>query len=718
MTLTGPASPSPRAADGRRFGWVPFAMLVVTLGIVFLGGAERSQFHRGANHDYQTSKTLAIAANLSAEDNYRLFHRAYPGPAGSRQYELYGRFPATAYLLLNLAVTLGGDDLRGRVFAARMLMLTLFCGTALLLYHALARLVDNRPIALAATLLAFSSQSMQYWGDAVGTEVSMSMFGVALGFHGVAAYALRRRISQLLVKIGAALLLGWTVFGVVLAFVVLGVSGEVARAWTGHGRRRRIRAIAGALARSRYVLAGLFAVLWAVPILAFNVFNEHSALAADTPITQSPALRSMLGKAYLVEDPKFDYSAMDSLRTPAFEQVQLHRVGVAVLPGVVSAPLVSVDATSPHLLLVAIGAGALAVCFVGLRRLRRTERLRFLVLPLSTLAASSFCWAVPMRRHTGNFAHEHEGMLYFGVAAVVVVLGALALPRALRCARSVTRAHVFAALGAGAAFAASVAATAMGSRASPFQDEVFADFQAIRRITRDATVFVVATGAPRRYFGARRAVEFFLSGRVWQYSDRIEESHREVALGDDGSVWHAPPYDGAHGPDFVLARDRFDIPALRTPDNGTVFAYDSLTQLANAYRSLPILRQAPVARDPFDIHLARRPAAAGGAARPVASWRSNRGAHELAYLREQCVEADIEERFFLHVLPTDATALPPGSRTAGFENLDFDFRQHGVRLAGLCLATLRLPAYGIDRVRTGQLGPDGERAWQVEFAVD
>lgn len=720
-------STSPNGRAGRRRGglWLAGAMLAATLGIVLWDSSAMSQFHRGPTHDFQTSKVLAIAANLSAGHGYRLFIRSYPGPDGGHQYELYGRYPVTAYALISIAINLAGDDLRGAVLAARVLMLTLLFAAALLLFHALASLRGNRLIAGGATLLAFSSQYMCYWGDAVGIEMSLAVFGIALGFHGIAVFTQTQRLCQLLAKIGVALLGCWPVMGLVLAFVALGVGADVARVLRRprtpgrRGRRNRALAAAASLVRSRYMLVGLFAFLWTLALVAFNSLNEHSALGADASITQLPEISALLRALHLAEDPTYDYSAksLDALRPAVFAQTQLHRVGAAALPGVVSTVLVSVDATTPHPLLVAVGAGVLATCVLGLRRLRRAPRTRPLVPPLVALAAGSFCYALPLYRNTGLFAHEYQGMHLVGVAAVFHVLCALALPRVFRWARSGAAARLFAALG-GAACVASFAQALATPRASAFQDKVFADFQIIRQLTRDATVFVVGTGARRRYLGARHAMDFYLNGRVWQYSDRAEESYRQVALGEEGSVWHAPPYDGAGRPDFVIARDRFEIPALRTPDNAFAFAYDSLPQLADAYRSLPILAGPPVARTKFNVHLARNRTAAASSAQAPARWRSDRGAHELAYAKEPCSAADVKERFFLHVAPTATSDLPPDAQPAGFENLDFAFDQHGVRLAGMCLATLRLPAYPIDRIATGQLAADGERAWQVEFAVD
>ena len=87
----------------------------------------------------------------------------------------------------------------------------------------------------------------------------------------------------------------------------------------------------------------------------------------------------------------------------------------------------------------------------------------------------------------------------------------------------------------------------------------------------------------------------------------------------------------------------------------------------------------------------------------------------LHYLRGECRAEDTAPRFFLHVVPIDAADLPEERRRAGFDNLDFAFADRGLRFGERCLASIRLPTYGVARVRTGQHA-GGERLWEGEFA--
>ena len=90
----------------------------------------------------------------------------------------------------------------------------------------------------------------------------------------------------------------------------------------------------------------------------------------------------------------------------------------------------------------------------------------------------------------------------------------------------------------------------------------------------------------------------------------------------------------------------------------------------------------------------------------------------LAYLKEPCSEGDTDARFFLHIIPTDPADLPTDRREFGFANFDFRFADHGARSGDICVATLDLPDYPIERIRTGQFVSGDGAVWRVEFAAE
>ena len=82
------------------------------------------------------------------------------------------------------------------------------------------------------------------------------------------------------------------------------------------------------------------------------------------------------------------------------------------------------------------------------------------------------------------------------------------------------------------------------------------------------------------------------------------------------------------------------------------------------------------------------------------------GEDALIYLKEPCESAAVKSsartKFFLHIFPEDPADLTRAGKPHGFNNLDFVFGDYGVDLGGRCVAIAPLPAYGIERVRTGE----------------
>ena len=95
------------------------------------------------------------------------------------------------------------------------------------------------------------------------------------------------------------------------------------------------------------------------------------------------------------------------------------------------------------------------------------------------------------------------------------------------------------------------------------------------------------------------------------------------------------------------------------------------------------------------------------------------GEDALIYLKEPCESVAVKSlartKFFLHIFPEDAADLTRGGKPHGFNNLDFVFGDYGVDLGGRCVAIAPLPAYGIERVRTGET-----TLWlrQVQWSAD
>ena len=89
----------------------------------------------------------------------------------------------------------------------------------------------------------------------------------------------------------------------------------------------------------------------------------------------------------------------------------------------------------------------------------------------------------------------------------------------------------------------------------------------------------------------------------------------------------------------------------------------------------------------------------------------------LTYLKAPCAPDDAHARFFLHITPANLADLPTDRRELGFDNLDFRFAEHGAIAGDICVASLDLPDYPIDSIRTGQFVSGAGAIWRVDFAA-
>ncbi len=203
------------------------------------------RLEQGGHRPELTVQSLTLAANLVPEHRFQmfLFLRQTGETIKDRAYEPYNRFPISTYPVLKAVLLPFGHDLTAQIRAVQSVALLFFAGTAVLAYRSLRQLEADPWIALPATLLAFSSFYSLHYADMVSSELA-SFFGFWLTAHGLIRFAHDERLRPLLAKAGIALWLGWHVMGLLLPFVVIGLTQAVRRA-------RPIRSRGGAGARLR-----------------------------------------------------------------------------------------------------------------------------------------------------------------------------------------------------------------------------------------------------------------------------------------------------------------------------------------------------------------------------------------------------------------------------------------------------------------------------------
>ena len=134
-----------------------------------------------------------------------------------------------------------------------------------------------------------------------------------------------------------------------------------------------------------------------------------------------------------------------------------------------------------------------------------------------------------------------------------------------------------------------------------------------------------------------------------------------------------------------------------TPNESLFWQGESIVNVNNAYGAdayQSIVAGQAVLRAHFDIYL---------------------NDNTLHYVRDTCSPADVQARFFLHIMPHDTNDLPQHRQQYGFDNLGFAFYEHVVRFDGKCLASVPLPDYSIARINTGQWIRGEGKLWEGEF---
>ena len=693
----------------------PLLLLLSALATLFI--FDRAWDDSFRSHEmvekHDSVKNLLLAENLSPAHNFRLFLRLFPEEEGRPAYEVYSRFPVGGPALIKAAMLPFGDAWPDKYLGARLLMLLLFSAAAGLAWQSLRRITGSPWVALAATLLAFSSKILLIRNNVISNEMSMDLFAVLLVFHGMVIFEQEGRFRQLLVKSCAALLLGWHVYAILLPFILLGLARGFFRADRLRpalrlaGRLRPALRLAGHLRQwaprlsresargnptdgkapekgrrrwNRYLGLGAATLLFGLAVLGFNFYGEYTALQGQVPLTELPSFKSALNRTTGAGSEDFDPLYFAELGWPQFMQGQFLGIGMMSLsrlnPEYGAARLSTPAQSWLDWAVVAAGILATAVALAGLC----FSRWRML---LGALALSGFCWALPLRYNTAPPTHSYELMFYVGLPLTLFTLLLWYVNR-----RWGLRPLVGAGVAAAAVFAFCVfelrpAAPAAAAEAD--QQAVIADLAAIRPLTLDNSILLdlrppagLDGSDQRRY---ERTAWLYLSGSQvsggW-YIRRSVDRSRPIA------VSHL---------DFVVSYEHHPGVTL-TPDNRMVFLYDSADYL-NLYR--PVISGPPAAESFFNIH---------------------RHGGELLYSKAPCAPVDVQDEwFFLHLYPADVNRLPESRQQYGYSNHDFRFELQGAIIGGVCFARIELPEYRIVRIRTGQYTPGQERSWEVEFPV-
>ena len=663
----------PRAAGAFTQERLPFLLLLGALAAAVFSWIADDAFDRLLA--LVDGSSMALASNLSPEHRFLMFFSRHAGADGELLYDVYHRFPIGTFLLIKAVIAPFGDSASAQIFAARLLTAAFSAGAAGFAYLGLRRLTNQPWIALAATLLAFSSYHFFSWGDMISPEI-IGVFGMMLTFHGMTVFVQEGRFRQLLVKALASILLNWTVMALLLPFTALGLAAAVFHAMRGNLSSRvadKARAAFTAFVSSRYLRLGVAALLFCALVMGFGIANEYIALRGEVPLLDLPSVRSLLRRTTIDNTIPANFPAAAWLPLIG---LQFERIGGASLP-YLALPALGHDVYggSARDLGFWIGVAVSAAGLIGLAFARRK-------VLAATLLLAGWIWALAVRGSSAIPAHEYEALYHIGAPLAVFSIFLTAVSRRIK----------WNALWAGAAIAALVVfgvSMLQFARFADFEDPsqtaANSDLKAIRKITQGASVCV---GPMWDTWGVFHAIDYYLAGGGVNYTS-------------------GPCSFGASAADqFIVAPAYTESDALLTPRNQLAFLYDArrLSESPHETALRELSRQEPVIRSKFNVYFDE---------------------DKLIYAKEPCSDSDIRSHFSLRVHPVNNGDLPPSASPADFQEIIFRFNERGARFHHKCLAYVILPSYPIERVRANQFKRvpasqfDGDvEIWSAFFVLD
>ena len=539
------------------------------------------------------------------------------------------------------------------------------------------RLFRSGPLALLAMLLFLLQPRLYAHAFFNSKDVPfLAMFMIAL-------YLVHRAFDKDTVRafvvlgMGAAVLTNLRIMGVMLVAAVLGMRAlDLLHAAQRRERRRVLKTTAAFGAAWAATLYAISPYLWSDPrefTEALRTLSEHPRLSWEF----------FQGRLVRADDLPWRYvPAWMAITTPPFTLL-LGGVGVVGVAWRVAVRPAQAICNTPLrlecLAAVCLTAAPLAVAALGAHAYDGWRQLYFLHAPLTLLAASGLrllasrdaAWA---RR--GTYAAA-------GVAAAGILI-------------SMARIHPH----------QNVYFNFLVDRTTPERLRTYYEMDYLR---------TARFGALRHLALSYPSTSLCLEGRERGDPALLSEAQRKKIR------FRSSRYrEACRGrSDFVFGDERFrgiDPPKAYAPAVWIRKVYGST--IASLYGLNPALLNAPYLDRFRETHRSLTQGAPVARAHYDVYFYAARGA--LTYARAPCAPAGVVARFFLHVVPADAGDLPDHRVQYGFDNLDFYLPEQAL-FDEKCLATVRLPEYAVDHVRTGQFhtrrDEEGIRRYDTVWAV-
>ncbi len=398
---------------------IPVLFLLVS-GIVFALQSDNVGFW-SPGHGWTSIHGLALATHATAETGFVGYSQAFRLDDGSIAYHYFDRYPfftsAAANLLLRVT-----DDLPTEIMLFRHAMNVIFLLTMVAAYRLVRLFIDNRYLAFAVTVFAFSSFRVMNYKDMIHYDQPALLLMLIL------TYAIARYRQGMWGK--------WAVFGVALAavsvgrgyasFFPLGVWAllEVIDALFGSGRANPARSRVLNAVRHPSIWITVVAVLWAGAWLSYNVYTEarvREITLVETSVIDSAFRRLPFVGNSVAGEAQFHSSDKGLPAWREFASVQTERVVLWVLPLRLGGdmhwrfvPLEDRFEVNVPRLLTGIALFGVALAFVA----RTRPPLR---IPAGVLAFGGVLWVYVMI----NLSTKHDYVTMYSLGLSLVVYTAL-----------------------------------------------------------------------------------------------------------------------------------------------------------------------------------------------------------------------------------------------------------------------------------------------------
>jgi hypothetical protein len=342
------------------------------------------------HHGWVSSHALAIISHATAE-NYFVGYAQALVEDNRTQYDYFDRYPVFFSVAMNRILSIS-DRLSSKVYVAKQAMNLIFLATLSVGFLIVDKLIQSKAAALAAALLATSSEYLLFYKDMVHFD-QPALLGMMILIYTIALYRIdgRRRAPYLGAVVAVSMGRGYASFAVLLTWLVA-EAVLVLRANRQNWRQSARVMLAHPATWSCVLGIGLGALF-----LSYNIGVE--AVRTGVPPLKTSIIESAENRLGLDEAFNLRHQAVTGWSN--FVSDQLDRAVRWSLP--LRKPG---GALAGNVALVGL---MLAVIAVQASRWDRNRRLLVVVL-----VVSPFVWMFAMRYMSGP--HDYTTMYYLGFA--------------------------------------------------------------------------------------------------------------------------------------------------------------------------------------------------------------------------------------------------------------------------------------------------------------